>query len=466
MDSLATGSLLNALLECFKKLNIDFWEEVTIDGEDGYQKIIKSDVATVWETFFCSAMVKLSRAPRCDTASPNPDALRAWRRGEVNDKTISTLRNKYIPSISASNGYTYIDAQKEHIIYFLELAVCAGESVLDKDKNSENNEKYLYKKNLVERKSILPYIYSKFAVLKELFEDIPINIIANRNDIKWFSDIVANRIPEIDNDENEYKFAAVFAAAMILSLNIKDEKKIPIEESTSVDKRIKEYLYRLFGDAPKESEGLQKDASPAAKELHISVPRISKSSDEDAEAKKSELIGAFDSLKFAKNENGILESMIRIKRSIDKCFRSAEDLIRILSDDEDSEEFSRDWIECAYRLKDMITEMVAYYRVVLERDLLTQDSHDQELTSFKLDVLDTSVEIYIILGFLEAQLKKEFEELNRSAGKIEKEQIRFRIRKTKMDLTDIRRQYDSAETDITNSIAEHKVMSNYDMGTI
>lgn len=217
---------------------------------------------------------------------------------------------------------------------------------------------------------------------------------------------------------------------------------------------------------PKESEGLQKDASPAATELHISIPRISKSSDEDAEAKKSELIGAFDSLKFAKNENGILESMIRIKRSIDKCFRSAEDLIRILSDDEDSEEFSRDWIECAYRLKDMITEMAAYYRVVLERDLLTQDSHDQELTSFKLDVLDTSVEIYIILGFLEAQLKKEFEELNRSAGKIEKEQIRFRIRKTKMDLTDIRRQYDSAETDITNSIAEHKVMSNYDMGTI
>lgn len=56
--------------------------------------------------------------------------------------------------------------------------------------------------------------------------------------------------------------------------------------------------------------------------------------------------------------------------------------------------------------------------------------------------------------------------MNRSAGKIEKEQIRFRIRKTKMDLTDIRRQYDSAETDITNSIAEHKVMSNYDMGTI
>ena len=145
--------------------------------------------------------------------------------------------------------------------------------------------------------------------------------------------------------------------------------------------------------------------------------------------------------------------------------QSAEDLIRILPDD-DSEELSRGWIECAYRLKDMITEMVAYYRVVLERDLLTQDSHDQELTSLKLDILDTSVEIYIILGFLEAQLKNEFEELNRSAGKIEKEQIRFRIRKTKMDLTDIRRQYDSAEIDITNSIAEHKVMSNYDMGTI
>ena len=464
MDSLATGSLLNALLECFKKLNIDFWEEVTIDGEDGYQKIIKSDVATVWETFFCSAMVKLSRAPRCDTASPNPDALRAWRRGEVNDKTISTLRNKYIPSISVSNGYTYIDAQKEHIIYFLELAVCAGESVLDKDKNSENNEKYLYKKNLVERKSILPYIYSKFAVLKELFEDIPIHIIANRDDIKWFSDIVANRIPEIDNDENERKFAAVFAAAMILSLNIKDEKKIPIEESTSVDERIKEYLYKLFGNVPKASEESQKTASPTSKELYISIPRISKSND-DAEAKKSELSGAFDSLKFAKNEYGIWESISRIKRAIAKCFHSAEDLIRILSDDEDSEEVSRNWIDCAYRLKDMITEMVAYYRVVLERDLLTQDSHDQELTSFKLDFLDTSVEVYIIFCFLEAQLKKEFEELNRSACITEKEQIRFRIMKTQMDLKVIRREYESTDKDI-DSIVERKVMSNYDMGTI
>ena len=468
MDSLATESLLNALLECFEKLDIDFLEEVIIDGEDGYREITNSDILTVWETFFCSAIVKLSIAPsrKKTHKSPNPDVLRAWRRGEVSDKTKSTLKKNYIPNISAKNGYTYIEAQKEHIIHFLELAICAEESTWDIDKKSIYNEKFLYKKKLIERESILPYIYSKFAVLKELFEDIPIHIIANRDDIKWFSDIVVNRIPEIDNDENERKFAAVFAAAMILSLNIKDEKEIPIAESAGVDERIKEYLYRLFGDSTKESEGLQKDASSAAKELYISIPRILKSNDEDAEAKKSELIGAFDSLKLAKNENGILESMIRIKRSIDKCFRSAEDLIRILSDDEDSEEFSRDWNECAYRLKDMITEMVAYYRVVLERDLLTQDTHDQELTSFKLDVLDTSVEIYIILGFLEAQLKKEFEELNRSASKIEKEQIRFRIRKTKMDLTDIRRQYDSAEIDITNLIAEHKVMSNYDMGTI
>ena len=465
MDRLATESLLNALLECFEKLDINFLEEVTIDGEDGYRKITNSDVVTVWETYFCSAVVKLSVSPRRNDASPNPDALRAWRRGKVNDKTKSTLRKKYIPNISAKNGYTYIDAQKEHIIHFLELAICAEESTWDIDKKSIYNEKYLFKKKLIERENILPYIYSKFAVLKELFEGTPIQIIDSRDDIRWFSDTVANKIPEIDNDENERKFAAVFAAAMLLSLNIKDEKEIPITESTSVDERIKEYLNRLFGDEPKNPKGLQQGGSPASKESKFSILRNSKSENEDAETKKSELIGAFDSLKLAKNENGILESMIRIKRSIDKCFLSAEDLIRILPDD-DLEELSRGWIECAYRLKDMITEMVAYYRVVLERDLLTQDSHDQELTSLKMDILDTSVEIYIILGFLEAQLKNEFEELNRSAGKIEKEQIRFRIRKTKMDLTDIRRQYDSAEIDITNSIAEHKVMSNYDKGTI
>lgn len=465
MDSLATESLLNALLECFKKLDIDFLEEVTINGEDGYRKITNSDVLTVWETCFCSAVVKLSVAPGRNDSSPNSDALRAWRRGEVNDKTKSTLKNKYIPCMSAPNGYTYIDAQKEHIIHFLELAICAEESTWDKDKKSIYNEKCLYKKNLIERESILPYIYSKFAVLKELFERTPIQIIANRDDIKWFSDTVANKIPEIDNDENERKFAAVFAAAMLLSLNIKDEKVIPTTESTRVDERIKEYLYRLFGDEAKKPKGSQEGVSLITKESSFSIPQSSKSDSEDAETKKSELIGAFDSLKLAKNENGILEAMIRIKRSIDKCFLSAEDLIRILSDD-DSEELSRGWIECAYRLKDKITEMVAYYRVVLERDLLIQESHDQELTALKLDILETSVEICITLGFLEAQLKKEFEELNRSAGIIEKEQIRFRIRKTKMDLMDIRRQYDSAEIDIINSIAEHRVTSNYDMGTI
>lgn len=464
MGGMPTESLLNALFECFEKLNIDFLKEVTINGEDGYQKQTSSDVVDVWETFFCSAIVKLSKSPRRNEESPNPDALRAWRRGEVNDKTKSTLRKKYIPNISAQNGYTYIDAQKEHIIHILELAICAEESIWNIDKNSIYNEQYLYKKNLIGKESILPYIYSKFAVLKELFEGIPIQIIDSRDDIRWFSDTVANKIPVIDNDENERKFAAVFAAAMILSLNIKDEKEIPIAESASVDNRIKEYLYRLFGE-PKKSEVEQTGASLASKESNISIQRISKSNDENAEIKKSELIGAFDSLKVAKNDNDILESMIRIKRSIDKCFLSAEDLIRILPDD-DSEEVSREWLGCAYRLKDMITEIVAYYRVVLERDLLIQHAQDQELTSLKLDILDTSVEIYMILGFLEAQLKHEFEELNRSAGKIEKVQIRLRIRKTKMDLTEIRRQYDSAEIAITNSIVEHKVTSNFDIGTI
>ncbi len=465
MDSLATQSLLNALLECFENLNIDFLVESTINGEDGYQRIINSDVVTVWETYFCSAIVKLSKSPRRNEASPNPDALRAWRREVVNDKTKSTLLKKFIPTISSKNGHTYIDAQKEHIIHIMELAICAEESTWDIDRKSSDHVKCLYKKKLIKREHILPYIYSKFELLKESFESTPIRIMASRDDLKWFSDTVANKIPEIDNDENERKFAAILAAAMLLSLNIKDKKEISIEESIKVDKKIEDYLYRLFGDEPKNPEESHNGTLPVSRESNLSIPQGSQSDDADAEAKKSELIGAFDSLKFAKNENGILESMIRIKRSIGKCFNSAEDLIRILPDD-DSEESSRSWIECAYRLKDKITEMVSYYRVVLEREMLTQDLYDQELTSLKLNVLDTSVEIYVILGFLEAQLKKEFEELNRSAGKIEKEQIRFRIRKTKMDLTDIRREYEAAEINITSSIAEHNVMPDYDIGTI
>ena len=110
---------------------------------------------------------------------------------------------------------------------------------------------------------------------------------------------------------------------------------------------------------------------------------------------------------------------------------------------------------------------VAYYRVVLERDLLLQESNEQEMTSLKIDILDNAVEIYIILGFLEAQLKKESEELNRSAGIIEKvQQIQFKIRKTKMDLSDIRREKDSAEAELFNSIAERSTSINYDKGTI
>ena len=464
---MATESLLNALLECFEKLDIDYLEKVTIDGEDGYQIISNNDIVTIWETYFCSAMVKLSTSPRSHSANLNPDVLRTWRRGEVNDKTKNTLRRKYIPNISATNGYAYIDAQKEHIISFLELAICASESEPDFDKRSINNEKYWYKRKLIERDRILPNIYSKFGMLKELFEDVPIHIIANRDDIKWFSDTITDKIPEVDNDEAERLFAAVFAAAMILSLNIKNAKEIPQNESASVDERIKEYLNRLFGENSKKS-GNPKKGEPLdeTKEIEQVVSRIFRSSNNDVETKKAELISAFDSLRQAKNENLMLESMIRIKRTIGKCFVSAEDFFRNLPDD-DSDELSRGWIECAYRLKDMITETVAYYRVVLERDLLLQESNEQEITTLKIDIIDNAVEIYIILGFLEAQLKKESEELNRSAGIIEKvQQIQFKIRKTKMDLSDIRRENESVEAELINSIAERSASINYDKGTI
>ncbi len=467
MENMATESLLNALLECFEKLDIDYLEKVTIDGEDGYQIISNNDIVTIWETYFCSAMVKLSTSPRSHSANLNPDVLRTWRRGEVNDKTKNTLRRKYIPNISATNGYAYIDAQKEHIISFLELAICASESEPDFDKRSINNEKYWYKRKLIERDRILPNIYSKFGMLKELFEDVPIHIIANRDDIKWFSDTITDKIPEVDNDEAERLFAAVFAAAMILSLNIKNAKEIPQNESASVDERIKEYLNRLFGENSKKS-GNPKKGEPLdeTKEIEQVVSRIFRSSNNDVETKKAELISAFDSLRQAKNENLMLESMIRIKRTIGKCFVSAEDFFRNLPDD-DSDELSRGWIECAYRLKDMITETVAYYRVVLERDLLLQESNEQEITTLKIDIIDNAVEIYIILGFLEAQLKKESEELNRSAGIIEKvQQIQFKIRKTKMDLSDIRRENESVEAELINSIAERSASINYDKGTI
>ena len=467
MENMANESLLNALLECFEKLDIDYVENVTIDGEDGYQIISNSDIVTIWETYFCSAMVKLSTSPRSHSATLNPDVLRTWRRGEVNDKTKNTLRKKYIPNISATNGYTYIDAQKEHIISFLELAICASESEPDFDKRSINNEKYWYKKKLIERDRILPNIYSKFGMLKELFEDVPIHIIANRDDIRWFSDTITDKMPEVDNDEAERLFAAVFAAAMVLSLNIKKAEEIPENESASVDNRIKEYLERLVDDSTKRTEDAPKrEQSDEAEEVKRNVLRIFRSGNNDVEIKKAELIGAFDSLRQAKNENLILESMIRIKRTIGKCFVSAEDFFRNLPDD-DSDELSRGWIECAYQLKDMITEIVAYYRVVLERDLLLQESNEQEMTSLKIDILDNAVEIYIILGFLEAQLKKESEELNRSAGIIEKvQQIQFKIRKTKMDLSNIRRENDSAEAELFNSIAERSTSINYDKGTI
>lgn len=461
--SIAEESLLSALLECFDKLGIDYLEEMEINGESGYQKVSSRNIVTIWEVVFCSAIVSLSIAPgRRDKSSLNRHVLGAWKKGEVNDKTEKTIRTKFIPQMSVRNGHTYIDAQRDHIISFLERAICASESTWKKDYRSANDDEYLLKKDLCDRESIRPFIYSKFENLKEFFERTPIQIISQRDSSKWFSDMVDNRIPEITSDETEQLFAAVLAAAMVLSLNIRNEIKIPSEESDSVDSNIEKYIRTLLNDEKDDLE--KKSKKSVSKKTGYTVSNTINST-ENGKNRIEEMVAAFNLLRTASSESEILESMIKIKRSIGRSFSCAEDVVRALPD-EDEDSIYGDWMEIAYRLRDAITEYVVYYRALLEKDLLTPGIQPPDLIDMKSSVLDIVVEVYTILGFLEAQLRHELEELMRSEGKIEKEQIQMRIRKTKIDLTNIRRQNVSTETDITDALVEHRGATNYDIGTI
>ena len=153
-------------------------------------------------------------------------------------------------------GHCIINAQRDHLIALIEMSECSKKSEWKKD---WNGDKYLLEEDLKSRDSLVTFIYQRFNQLKELFEDRPLQLM--EENYQWFQMIVDDRIPDINSDETEKVFASIFSAALIMALNIHDNRgeearKIPEELTKKVDDNIAFYLRSLLGvtDPPKQKE--------------------------------------------------------------------------------------------------------------------------------------------------------------------------------------------------------------------
>lgn len=247
--------LFEALWKCMDELQLNLLEEIEKDGEKGYQKLSTRDIVTLWEAFFCEEMVQISIAPnkQKDVDHPSRAALSKWKKGDVNNQLKNTILTNFIPQLSVGVGHYIIDAQKDHLVSIIERSECSKKSEWKPD---WNGDKYILQKDLKSRDSLITFIYQRFNQLRELFEDYPLHLIAKEH--SWFYSVVEDRIPEISNDETEKIFASIFAAAMIMALNVRDKKSdesktsgIPEELTRKVDNNIENYLKLLLGETEK-----------------------------------------------------------------------------------------------------------------------------------------------------------------------------------------------------------------------
>lgn len=247
--------LFEALWKCMDELQLNLLEEIEKDGEKGYQKLSARDIVTLWEAFFCEEMVQISIAPnkQKDVDHPSRAALSKWKKGDVNNQLKNTILTNFIPQLSVGVGHYIIDAQKDHLVSIIERSECSKKSEWKPD---WNGDKYILQKDLKSRDSLITFIYQRFNQLRELFEDYPLHLIAKEH--SWFYSVVEDRIPEISNDETEKIFASIFAAAMIMALNVRDKKSdesetsgIPEELTRKVDNNIENYLKLLLGETEK-----------------------------------------------------------------------------------------------------------------------------------------------------------------------------------------------------------------------
>lgn len=248
--------LFEALWKCMDELQLNLLEEIEKDGEKGYQKLSTRDIVTLWEAFFCAEMVQISIAPnkQKDVDHPSRAALSKWKKGDVNNQLKNTILTNFIPQLSVGVGHYIIDAQKDHLVSIIERSECSKKSEWKPD---WNGDKYILQKDLKSRDSLITFIYQRFNQLRELFEDYPLHLIAKEH--SWFYSVVEDRIPEISNDETEKIFASIFAAAMIMALNVRDKKSdesktsgIPEELTRKVDNNIENYLKLLLGETEKQ----------------------------------------------------------------------------------------------------------------------------------------------------------------------------------------------------------------------
>ena len=414
-------NLFEALWKCLEELRLDFLEEIEENGKKGYQIPASHDIVTLWETYFCSEMVQISIAPnkKKDVMHPNRNALSNWRKGNVNSQTEKTILTNYIPQLSVNLGHYIINAQRDHLIALIEMSECSKKSEWKKD---WNGDKYLLEEDLKSRDSLVTFIYQRFNQLKESFEDRPLQLM--EENYQWFQTIVEDRIPDINSDETEKVFASIFSAALIMALNIHDNRgeetrKIPEELTKKVDDNIASYLRSLLGvtDSPKPKEKSENEFADSKKteggnnNNEAKSPGLKKRvSVEEAAYIVERKMEEFEQIDFDYTDTSIIDTIVSYRHYIDDSqFEKVRDFfLRYIKEIEKVGQIdSAKWIHCVIALTllglriaeqriDALKENLDNERYADQRDRILQKIHEYERRIFEkeLDVDDMRMRLY------------------------------------------------------------------------
>ena len=413
-------NLFDALWECLEELRLVILEKIEAKGKKGYQTILKRDIVTLWEAYFCPQMVEISIAPnkREDVNRPNRNALGQWKNGNINNQIEKTILTNYIPQLSGNLGHIIIDAQRDHIIGLVEMS----ERYKKSEKTTDSNgDKYLLEEELKSRDSLVTFIYQRFNQLKESFEDRPLQLM--EENYQWFQTIVEDRIPDINSDETEKVFASIFSAALIMALNIHDNRgeetrKIPEESTKKVEENIASYLRSLIGvtdsSEPKEESESEYVDSKKTKDKNYNEaksPGLKKRiSVEEAAYIVEKKMEEFEQIDFDYTDTSIIDTIVSYRHYIDDSqFEKVRDFfLRYIKEIEKVGQIdSAKWIHCVIALTllglriaeqriDALKENLDNERYADQRNRILQKIHEYERRIFEkeLDVDDMRMRLY------------------------------------------------------------------------
>lgn len=409
--------LFEALWKCLDELQLNLLEEIEKDGEKGYQKLSTRDIVTLWEAFFCEEMVQISIAPnkQKDVDHPSRAALSKWKKGDVNNQLKNTILTNFIPQLSVGVGHYIIEAQKDHLVSIIERSECSKKSEWKPDCNGD---KYILKKDLKSRDSLITFIYQRFNQLRELFEDYPLHLIAKKH--SWFYSVVEDRIPEISNDETEKIFASIFAAAMIMALNVRDKKSdesktsgIPEGLTRKVDNNIENYLKLLLGETEKQGNKPIDDSKSKTKKEDVDKTASGlkrRISSDDVAFIVERKLEEFEQMDIEYTDTSIIDDIVSYRHFIDdKQFGKIRDFfLKYIKELERIGQIdSAKWIHCVIALTllglrgaeqriDALKENLDNERYSDQRERILQTIRDYERRIFlkELEVDDLRIRLF------------------------------------------------------------------------